>query len=309
MYRHIATIVAALCLGPLTAHAEAMPPDPVPAMVRLPNGPYFVETVSNLRYGPYPKNTVDICRPAPTADQWTGPFPAMVIVHGGAWSGGDKGYHAPDCVFWASYGFVGVNINYRLQRSDDPSSWWPTQLVDAQAAVRWVRASAATLGVAASHVYAMGDSAGGQIAEYLGFQSANVPGDLATLYPRLSPHVQFVIAEWAPSHWGPSLWRADAPTRRTYDLVPANYLRTARTLLVQGTDDTIVLPTQSIDLYNELRTFGRPVQYLEFKGGHGFVGTTSSIITAVRIREINASMAQAKYFKVMPDSVKGPVEP
>ena len=309
MYRSIAALLATLASGLAPAGSQTMPPDPAPAMVRLPNGPYVVNTVSNVRYGPFPKNVLDVCSPVPRADQWQGPFPAMVFVHGGAWSGGDKAYHAPDCTFWASYGFVGVNINYRLQRGDDPSSWWPAQLIDSQATVRWVRFNAASLGVAASHVYAMGDSAGGQLVEYLGFQSSTVPGDLAGLYPRLSSHVQFVVAEWAPSHWGPALWQPDSPTRRTYDLVPANYSRTARTLLVQGSDDTIVWPSQSIDLYNELRAFGRPVEYLEFKGGHGFVGTSSSIITAVRIREINAAMAQAKYFKIMPDSVKGPVEP
>ena len=297
MYRNVIVLLAGLFLALASANADVQ------------RGPYSVIDKFNLSYGPFPKNALDACLPVAKPGQWAGPYPAMVFVHGGAWGGGDKRYHSVDCNVWASFGFAAFTINYRLLSSKDRSTWWPTQIIDAQAAIRWVRANAAALGVAASNIYALGDSAGGQLAEYLAYEPNLVPGDLAGLYPGVNSHVQLVVAEFAPSHWGPSLMAPGAPDCRTYELVTPANRSTASTLFVQGSQDTIVAPSNSVDLYDRLRSYGRPAKYLAFAGQHEFVGMAPKQRETIIAQEIAFAMNQAKYFRVMPAEAQGPVLP
>jgi acetyl esterase/lipase len=98
-----------------------------------------------------------------------GPFPVVILVHGGGWSSGDKaGTEKPgagaDIRPWfeplTAAGFVWVSINYRLA----PANRWPACLEDTRAAVAWVRAHAAEFGGDPERIAIMGHSAGGHIA-------------------------------------------------------------------------------------------------------------------------------------------------
>ncbi len=259
----------------------------------MPPGPYAVSVTSNLRYGPARLHRLDLCRPKPAAGQWNGPFPGMAFVHGGAWIGGDKKLNLADCQIWASYGFVAISINYRLI-TDDPTTWWPAQIIDAQAAIRWLRAHAAEFKMDRREVCAQGDSAGGQLVEYLGYEPHVVPGDYADLYPGLNPHVQCVISEFGPSTWGPGKRRARSPDPRTIMLLDDHHDETAATLLVQGTEDTQVKPDQSEVMYNALKAFGRPVRYKSFNGGHEFKTLHRAQIDAIDQDELEFAIAHAR---------------
>jgi acetyl esterase/lipase len=63
-------------------------------------------------------------------------------------------------------------------------SAWPAPIHDAKAAIRWLRAHAAELGLDARHIGAVGVSAGGTIAVLLG-----VAGDVAELEGAVGQHV------------------------------------------------------------------------------------------------------------------------
>lgn len=98
-----------------------------------------------------------------------GPFPVVILVHGGGWSSGDKaGTEKPgagaDIRPWfeplTEAGFVWVSINYRLA----PANRWPACLEDTRAAVAWVRAHAAEFGGDPARLAIMGHSAGGHLA-------------------------------------------------------------------------------------------------------------------------------------------------
>jgi dienelactone hydrolase len=110
--------------------------------------------------------------------------PALVWVHGGGFSAGDKGNVVPvDAAnTFARLGYVVVSINYRLLGSgcvQNPSS--NACLVaaleakhDAQAAVRWLRANAATYGVDPARIGMGGESAGGITSALVGMYSEDV---------------------------------------------------------------------------------------------------------------------------------------
>src|SRR2546430_7856729 len=90
--------------------------------------------------------------------------PAVVVVHGGGWSQGDKALFAQQSNQLAQRGFVAFSINYRLA----PAHPYPAAVQDVEAAVAWVRKHAEAYGVDRNRVGALGGSAGGHLVGMLG---------------------------------------------------------------------------------------------------------------------------------------------
>ena len=96
--------------------------------------------------------------------------PALVFLHGGGWVMGDKcNQGLPLCNHLATLGWVCANANYRLS----PGATWPDQLVDAKAAIVWMREHADEYGVDPDFIAIAGGSAGAHIAA----MTALTPGD------------------------------------------------------------------------------------------------------------------------------------
>ena len=70
-----------------------------------------------------------------------GPFPGMLVVHGGAWRMGARADFATIAQGLAEHGYTAVAIDYRLA----PTYKFPAQIYDCQAAVRWMRSHASEL--------------------------------------------------------------------------------------------------------------------------------------------------------------------
>jgi dipeptidyl aminopeptidase/acylaminoacyl peptidase len=105
----------------------------------------------------------------PTGDTVT-QRPALVYVHGGGFTKGDKSGGAGTATLFARLGYVAVSINYRLLSPDgcggnpNPTPLCQTAALeaqhDAQAAVRWLRAHATTYRIDTSRIAMEGASAG-----------------------------------------------------------------------------------------------------------------------------------------------------
>jgi alpha-L-fucosidase 2 len=98
-----------------------------------------------------------------------GPFPVVILVHGGGWTRGDKaGSDRPgdgaDISPWFDLlgraNHVWFSINYRLA----PQHRWPACLEDLQTAVRWVKANAGSFRGDPGRIAVFGHSAGGHLA-------------------------------------------------------------------------------------------------------------------------------------------------
>jgi acetyl esterase len=90
--------------------------------------------------------------------------PAVVLIHGGGFTRGDKRALAPAGQRLAARGWVAFSVNYRLA----PAHLFPAAHQDVRAAVRWIRANARRFGVDARRIGALGSSAGGNLAASLG---------------------------------------------------------------------------------------------------------------------------------------------
>ncbi len=117
--------------------------------------------------------------------------PAFVWVHGGGLTEGDKGdgLSALIATGFAKRGYVAVSINYRLREgeyfdfdfdSGPEEPEFPQAMADAQhdaqAAVRWLRANAATYHVDGERIAISGVSAGAAIALYVNYNASD-PGE------------------------------------------------------------------------------------------------------------------------------------
>jgi gluconolactonase len=87
------------------------------------------------------------------------PKPAVVVVHGGGWLKGDKTKFRALAIGLAKAGFVSMAIEYRL----GGEARFPAGIQDCNAAVRYLRANAATYGVDPARIGAVGGSAGGHL--------------------------------------------------------------------------------------------------------------------------------------------------
>ena len=95
----------------------------------------------------------------------TGPFPALIAIHGGGWALRDKSDWDNSCRELAMAGFACFTIDYRLA----PAHPYPAAVDDARAAVQWVRDHAAEYSVDPSRLGAIGGSSGAYLAAMVGY--------------------------------------------------------------------------------------------------------------------------------------------
>lgn len=116
---------------------------------------------------------LSVVRPADRPE----PRPAVIVVHGGGLVEGTRWDLGEAAFNLALAGYATFSIEYRLYVPGDANTLWPAPLDDAQRAVRWVRANAASYNVDPDRIGALGFSSGGQLAAFLGTRETNDDSD------------------------------------------------------------------------------------------------------------------------------------
>jgi acetyl esterase/lipase len=210
--------------------------------------------------------------------------PAILQVHGGAWTVGDKREQGiPLLQHLAASGWVGFNANYRLS----PFATWPEHLIDLKRAVAWIREHADEYGVDPSFIAVTGGSAGGHLTAMLaltaddkslqpGFEGADTSFQAAVPFYGVydftnrqgANHSDFVerfIGPWVlKAHFEdePEKFHAASPVDRVHAGAPPF-------LVLHGDRDTLA-PVEDARLFVErLREASEePVVYVELHGAH-----------------------------------------
>jgi len=224
-------------------------------------------------------------------DAWVpdgpGPFPVVIIVHGGAWVSGDRRLSVePLFEPLSEAGFAWFSISYRLAKSIDPASVansvasllaLGTAVDDVREAVAYVRMHASEYHVDPNRIALLGESAGAQLAS------------MAALKPSAGGAVQAVIAFYSPSDLVNLLDanpRVPASMRQALresafgdmlfaglrDLSPVSWVRkdSPPFLLIHGTRDMLVPFEQSKAMCDAMRAAGSSCElYPVDGGGHG----------------------------------------
>lgn len=125
-----------------------------------------------------------------------GPFPAVLLVHGGSWRSGNKQQLGFVSGRLARNGYTVVAINYRLA----PDHKFPAQIEDCKSAVVWMRNNAERFQIDASRIGAWGYSAGAHLVTLLGCSdpSHELEGPDASSAVDVSTRVRAVVAGGTP---------------------------------------------------------------------------------------------------------------
>jgi alpha-L-fucosidase 2 len=204
-----------------------------------------------------------------------GPFPAVILVHGGGWSEGDKAgkFIQPLFAPLNETGFAWFSINYRLA----PQFSYPAPAEDLEAAVRFLKQHAKEYKVIPSKIALMGESAGGHLVDVVGAKNdvgvAAVvcfygPIDLVEWSKRLegkplSPNVQAFFNMKSLDEVGRAHIR---------EASPRIYLnkKTPPFLVIHGTRDEAVSYSQALLTVKLLKERGIPCDLITVPDGvHG----------------------------------------
>jgi acetyl esterase/lipase len=105
-----------------------------------------------------------------------GPFPAVLLVHGGGWRRRDRSDMARLSERLVARGFVAVNTSYRFA----PTYQFPAQLEDLRQTLRWMHENSARYRLDSTRIGALGYSAGAHLVTLLATVS---PGDELDVSP------------------------------------------------------------------------------------------------------------------------------
>ena len=245
------------------------------ALILLPCG-LQAEKRTDIEYGTAGGESLRLDANVP---EGKGPFPAVILVHGGAWPGGDKsggknrGLIAPMEEPLSRAGFAWFSINYRLA----PANRYPACIEDVEAAIRWVKAHAGEFGIDTNRLALAGESAGAHLAA------------LAAVRATPETRVQAVVAFYGPfdlsngltnnAPLATSLATLTGYTNYTTEATtviraasPINYVKPGLPpfLLVHGTGDTRVAYAHSLNFQARLKAAGVPCDLITIDhGDHG----------------------------------------
>lgn len=237
-----------------------------PAPFTLPDGVDWRRDIIYSRPAPGRELKADLFLP----ESGSGPWPAIVFIHGGGWRNGNKQAFRRQAAHLATRGFVGLCIEYRLSGE----AKWPAAYDDAQAAVKYLRDNFRALRVDPNRIAAAGGSAGGHLAALLGTNpnlrliavaAFNPALDLITLGGDAQGARNSII-DFLGSRYpdAPDLWIAASPARQVS-------ARSAKFLFLHGTKDETVPYSQSIQMAEALRKLGVTAELFTAEGaGHGF---------------------------------------
>jgi len=206
------------------------------------------ERRAGLPYGVEPRQLLDVYVPRGATHR-----PMIVFWYGGMWVRGSREQYRFVGAALANAGYVAVLPDYRVY----PEVQYPAFIEDAALAVRWARDHAAEIGGDADALFLMGHSAGAHIAatlvldkKYLrkvGGTREWVRGWIGLSGPYAlelrTPLLHQIFHSGGPETWRPIM------LARGQSQLPA-------TLLIHGTDDTMVHPRETVQLEQLLLSAG-----------------------------------------------------
>ena len=196
-----------------------------------------MNSLKNVAYGHHPEQIMDIYFASkPLAEKQ--PAPLIVMVHGGAWSIGDKNNTAVvknKVEYWGKRGWIFISINYRLL----PDATVQQQTQDVAAALIYIQNHASDWYADPKQLVLMGHSAGAHLVSLLSTRPAWLTSQpqawrstiaLDSAAYDIEKIMQARHARFYDQAFGnqPSNWKALSPTLQLHQALP-NFLAVCST--------------------------------------------------------------------------------
>lgn len=259
---------------------------PVRAQESVPAGVLFEK---NIEYSNPDDQHLQLNMARPK--EGTGPFPAVICIHGGGFRAGSREGFNGLCLQLAEKGYVAVTASYRLA----PKYQFPGAVHDVKAAVRWLRANAKKYHIDPDRIGTTGGSAGGHLAQFLGVTSGvkKFEGDGGNA--EFSSSVKCVVNFYGPSDFTKS-YNASVDAKDVLPLFLGGNLEQERhrhiessplywvtpeaapTLFVHGTNDAYVALEQAEWIVDRMQAADVEATLMTIEGGdHGFRTSTPDV--------------------------------
>ncbi|MBI5772351.1 MAG: alpha/beta hydrolase [Verrucomicrobia bacterium] len=179
--------------------------------------------------------------------------PAVLIIHGGGWSGGDKNAAREQNIGTnlALNGYVCFSINYILADSRGTNVVWPQNLHECKTAVRWLRKNAERLHIDPQRIGVIGGSAGGHLAAMVAVTGPESGLDPKEPYGGFSCRVQCAVDLYGPADL--TNWKDIAAFRKKRANDPELYRLASPTTHADKSDPPILILHGTADKTVEVR--------------------------------------------------------
>jgi acetyl esterase/lipase len=235
-------------------------------------------TMLNVSYGTNSQQKMDVYLPA---IRTTATTKVIIMIHGGAWNSGDKTdfNEYVDSLKKREPTYAIFNINYRLANISD---LFPAQELDIKAAVEFIYNKRQEYKISDKFVL-VGASAGAHLALLQAYKYSTPvkpkaiidffgPTDLTDMYnnPPNALVQPLLVAVTGVTPTANTLYTQSSPI---------NYIssQSPPTMILHGSTDIVVSPSQSVLLNTKLQSAGVTHQYFFYPTeGHGWVGANLS---------------------------------
>jgi len=235
--------------------------------------------------------------------QTSGTKPLVVYLTGGGFSIAPKATNLDQRTYVAEQGYVVASIEYRTVPD---GATYQDAVADVKSAVRYLRAHAAQYGINPAKVAVWGQSAGGYLAAMTGTTNGEKQFDVGANLDQ-SSDVQGVVDEFGPSNLAAIGADYDTATRQAYQVAgntfaqwvygpgstksiasytsqvaaanPITHIgaKTAPFVLLQGSADRVVSPSQTLILHTALQAKGiDSTRYVLTGADHGDLSFTGN---------------------------------
>jgi acetyl esterase/lipase len=248
------TALAGTAVPALSAVATAQTPSPAQANVKVESDVVFGK-------GGDMELKLDIYRPPAGV---TPKRMATIHFHGGGFTGGNKESLVERVKPFAALGYVAIAAQYRLAGQ----AGYPALVHDAKAAIRWVRANAAKLGIEPARIGVAGYSAGGYHALFTAgtgdrpeFEGT---GGNAGVSTRVAVCLAYYPATNVPGNMLPA--GSDATAQKAANATTYIAAGYPPTVIFHGMKDTTIPVESSKRLLQQFQDVQVPVELHAFEG-------------------------------------------
>lgn len=247
----IHSLAAVVILSAALADSGCKPGKPAPSCI-----------ITDVQYGPDRENTLDISLPGGR----TAATPVIILIHGGAWTGGNKS----DFTFLRGYfydrGYAAFSVNYRLAVTE--GTGLRNILEDMDNIIAFVKEKSGEWTYSREVIFLAGHSAGGHIALLYSFTRSpegTIRGvvSFCGLADLTDPELEKSLARMQEDETGPArrlfdrigfITGPDRNMRKYYS--PQFYTTNIPVLLFHGKKDAIIPWRQSENLHKVMKERG-----------------------------------------------------